>query len=267
MSIQRQFNTQRMNPFFEISNDENLPYDKLPLRNLGRQQIFAIIGGRRGSDHWGTSDTPSRTTYTDTTPEHYDRQFVDKLRKWRPIYDIDRLIEYHYKQYISVHEHAHDQFLKHMRYVILPQLKKIRNNEVCVELFEQWLDQKTPKIVEKLEPNIVNHNTIKVGTINAPAQFQQNSDHSIQAQHNHYDKDEIRKIFELLKEDIQNADEQIRKDFAMEMDYAVTQLAKNRDIKPQLLNIGSLMKQVGMGTFTNILAAPLFEWIKPHLGL
>lgn len=256
-----------MNPFFDISNDENLPYEELPLRNLGRQQIFAIVGGRRGSDHWGTSGTASKTTYTDTTPEHYDRQFLYKLQKWKPVYDIDRLVEYHYAYYTSKHPQGHNEFLKHMRYVILPQLKKIKNNEVCVELFEQWLDQKTPKIKEDLKSSIVNHNTIKIGSIHAPAQFQQNSDNSVQTQHNHYQKEEIRKAFALLEKDIQNVNEQIRKDFAMEMDYAITQLERDRDIKPQLQNIGALIKAVGMGTFTNLLAAPIFELVKPHLGL
>ena len=256
-----------MNPFFEISNDENLPYDELPLRNLGRQQIFAIIGGRRGSDYWGTNGSASKTTYTNTTPEHYDRQFVYKLQKWKPVYKIDCLIEYHYGHYINEHQQGHDEFLKHMRYVILPQLKKIKNNEVCIELFEQWLDQKTPKIKEDPKHNIVNHNTIKVGSINAPTQFQQNSDHSAQTQNNHYHKEDVQKLFELLKNDIENVDERIRKDFAMEMDYAVTQMVRDKDIKPQLLNIGSLIRQVGMGTFTNLLAAPVFELIKPHLGL
>jgi hypothetical protein len=256
-----------MNPFFDISNDENLPYDEFPLRNLGRQQIFAIIGGRRGSDYWGTSGTASKTTYRDTVPEDYDKQFIYKLQKWKPVYAIDHLIEYHYGYYTGEHQQGHDPFLKNMRYVILPKLKKIKNNEVCVELFEQWLDHKAPKIKEDIKPSIVNYNNIKVGSINAPTQFQQNSDHSIQTQQNHYHKEDFQKLFELLKKDIENVDEKIRKDFAMEMDYAVTQLERDRDIKPQLLNMGALIKTVGMGTFTNLLAAPIFELIKPHLGL
>jgi len=254
-----------MNPFFDISSDEHLPDHELPLRNLGSQQIFAIVGSRRGSDYWGTSGSPSKTTYTNTTPEHYDRQFVYKLQKWKPIYDIDRLIEYHYQHYAATHQGEQAQFLKHMRYVILPMLKKHKNAEVCTELFEQWLDRQTPQT--QPNPHTVNNNTIHVGSINAPTQFQQNSDHSVQTQHNQYQKADIEEAFELLKKDIAGIDKQIRDDFSMEMNYAVTQLTRDKDIKPQLLNIGNLMKQVGMGTFTNLLAAPIFEFIKPHLGL
>jgi len=256
-----------MNPFFDISTDENLSTDLLPLRNLGKQRIFAIVGGRRGSDYWGTSGSSNTTHYTNVVADDYDNQFVYKLQKWKPVYDINRIMDYHYQHYTSSHQQGQEEFLKHMRYVILPKLKKQKNAEVCIELFEQWLNQKTPQKSQQTKPHTVNHNTINVGSVTAPTQFQQNSDHSIQTQHNHYQKEDIKQAFELLEKDIQNVNEQIRKDFAMEMTYAVTQLERDKDIKPQLLNIGTLMKDIGMGTFTNLLAAPIFEFIKPHLGL
>lgn len=168
---------------------------------------------------------------------------------------------------MTQHLQGDEEFLKHMRYIILPKLKKQKNAETLVELFEQWLNQKTLKTKEQPKPHIVNHNTINVGNVNAPTQFQQNSDHSIQTQHNRYKKEDIKQAFELLKKDIQNFDEQLRKDFAMEMDYAITQLERDKDIKPQLLNLGNLMSQIGIGLFSSLLAAPIFELIKPHLGL
>jgi hypothetical protein len=231
-----------MNPFFDISPDQNLSIDALPLYCLGKQRIYATIG-RKGSDFWGTSGTASTNHYIDVVAGDYDNQFVYKLQKWKPVYEIEQLIEHHYQYYITGHTQGHDVFLKHMRYEILSKLKKKNNTEDLCELFEQWLNRKAPKGNEPNRPQTVN-NTINVGSVNAPAQFQQNSNHSIQS-----------------------VNEQIRKDFAMEMDYAITQLQKDKDIKPQLLNIGALMKAVGMGTFTNLLAAPIFELIKPYLGL
>jgi hypothetical protein len=254
-----------MNPFFDISPDQNLSIDALPLYCLGKQRIYATIG-RKGSDFWGTSGTASTNHYIDVVAGDYDNQFVYKLQKWKPVYEIEQLIEHHYQYYITGHTQGHDVFLKHMRYEILSKLKKKNNTEDLCELFEQWLNRKAPKGNEPNRPQTVN-NTINVGSVNAPAQFQQNSNHSIQSQHNHYQKEDIKQAFELIEKDIQNVNEQIRKDFAMEMDYAITQLQKDKDIKPQLLNIGALMKAVGMGTFTNLLAAPIFELIKPYLGL
>ncbi len=253
-----------MNPFFDISDDEDLPDNELPLKNLGNQQIYATIGARRGSEFWGTSGTSSKTFYENTTPGHYDRQFAYKLQKWKPIYDIDRLIEHHYKYYISIHKQG-DEFLKHMRYVILPMLKKQRNTDVCIDIFEQWLQKQIPLGTHNF--NTVTNNTINVGSINAPTQFQQNSDHSVQTQNTHYQKEDVKTAFELIQQDIQHLNEQIRKDFAMEMDYAMIQLERNKEIKPQLSNIGTLIKDIGIGTFTNLLAAPIFELIRPHLGL
>jgi len=255
-----------MNPFFEISEQEELPDDVFALKNLGIQQAWITVG-RRSSDFWGTPGTPSKTTYRNTTDEDYDQQFVRKLHKWKPIYHIDLVLEHHYSYYLARHDQGHGDFLKHMRYVILPILKKKPNAEVCTQLFEKWLDSKEPGHSNILKPYTVNNNTINVGNVNAPTQFQQNSDHSTQTQHNHLQKDDIKQVFELLQKDIQQVNEQIRKDFAMEMDYAITQLERGKDIKPQLFNIGSLIKDVGMGTFTNLLAAPVFELVKPYLGL
>jgi hypothetical protein len=255
--------TQYMNPFFDISTDTSLSNELFPLRNLGEQRVYLTISNI-GSRHSGSSSSRSQY-HRKTTPGDYDNEFVYKLQKWKPVYELGRLLEHHYQHYILTNAHNHQEFLKHMRYVILPILKKQKNAEVHIELFEQWLNQKTPA-QEQLKPYTVN-NTIHVGNVNAPTQFQQNSDHSIQTLHNLYQKEDVKETFELIKQDIQSVNEQIRKDFAMEMDYAITQLEKDKDIKPQLLNIGSLIKQVGMGTFTNLLAAPLFELIKPHLGL
>ncbi|HEY5327392.1 MAG TPA: hypothetical protein VIJ27_10370 [Mucilaginibacter sp.] len=255
-----------MNTFFDINEDKDLPEEALALRDLGAQLPWVTVG-RRGSDHWGTSGYVSKTTYRGTTAEDYDKQFINKLQQWKPIYDIDRLIEHHYQHYLTKNKQGHHEFFKHMRYVILPMLQKRPNSGVVTGLFEQWLDQKESKDKEQLKPYTVNNNTINVGSINAPTQFQQNSDHSVQTQHNHYQKKDIKEAFELIKKDIQSVNDQIRKDFAMEMDYAITQLERDKDIKPQLLNIGSLIKQVGIGTFTSLLAAPIFELIKPHLGL
>ncbi|MBS1532778.1 MAG: hypothetical protein JSU01_20920 [Bacteroidetes bacterium] len=254
-----------MNPFFDISIDKNFPDDQLSLRNLGEKRVYAIIGRRR-SDFWGTDGISSTKHYIDVVPGDYDNLFIHKILKWQPIWDIDRVVEHHYQHFIVNQPQGDDQFLKHMKYVILPQLKKQRNAEVRVELFEQWLNQKTPNPKEEAKSSIVNHNIMHVGNIHAPTQFQQGSDNSVQTLHNKFNKEEIQQAFELLKKDIQSLDEQIRKDFAMEMDYAIIQLAKEKDIKPQLLNIGSLMTQAGVGVFSSLLASPLWEIIKPHLG-
>ncbi len=132
---------------------------------------------------------------------------------------------------------------------------------------EQWLKAKENNAEKDKIGQVVNNNTIQFGDIHAPFQFQQSSNHSIQTQSNHYRTEDIQKVFELLSKDIQKINEKIREDFAMEMDYAVKQLNKGKDIKPQLLNIGTLMKDVGLGVFANVIASPIYEVIKPSLGL
>lgn len=131
-----------MNPFFDISDKEDLPVESFALRNLGVQMAL-IIPGRKASEYWRTSGTPSKTIYRATTSEDYDQQFVSKLYNWKPVYNIDQILEHHYRYCQLEIIQRKDEFLKHLRYVILPVLKKIRNSEVHVELFEKWLDSKS----------------------------------------------------------------------------------------------------------------------------
>lgn len=80
-----------MNPFFDIIEKAELPGDAFALKNLGSQQAW-ITSGRRGSDFWGTSGSSSNTTYRDTKDEDYDQQFVRKLVRWKPVYNIGLVI-------------------------------------------------------------------------------------------------------------------------------------------------------------------------------
>ncbi len=147
-----------MNPFFHISEDHNLSDEALPLKNLGPQQAWLTVG-RRGSNFWGTSDSPSKTTYRDTTAEDYDQQFIRKLMRWKPIYQIHQVLEHHYLHYLKQGQHPQADFLKHLRYVILPTLRKKPNAEVCSQLFEEWLNDK-----ENRKPVV--ENILKTASIN-----------------------------------------------------------------------------------------------------
>lgn len=62
-------------------------------------------------------------------------------------------------------------------------------------------------------------------------------------------------------------DERIRKDFAMEMDYAITQFEKGKGVKPQLSNLGEMMKDVGIGAFASVIGLLAFETLKAWLDL
>lgn len=254
-----------MSPFYDISDQKDLPADSLQLKNLGPEKVFTSIG-KTSRDGWGGRSTEWSRYMTPVKPEDYDNQFVHRLMKSRPIYTMNKVLDHHLQNYCSINARGHGDFFTHMRYVALPALKKLRSSEVCVDLFEEWLEQKMNSKKHQT-PNTVNNNTINIGDVNAPLQFQQNSNHSVQTQHNHLQKEQLKDFLEILKKDIQGVDENIRKDFAMEMDYAIVQLERERDIKQQLSTIGGLMKDVGLGTFSNLLAAPIFEILKPYLGL
>lgn len=110
-------------------------------------------------------------------------------------------------------------------------------------------------------------NYITTGNINSPTQFQQGLGNLNQTQTIEYTQENVKELFNLLEAAIKGLDFTLQEDINNEMNYAKRQLDKGKDIKPQLLNIGIFVKDVGMNVFANLLASPLFEVLKPMLGL
>ena len=147
-----------MNPFFDISEDRELPKEALQLYNLGNSKVYASFM-KRTRNGWGDSSVSWNDHKTAIRDEDYDQQFVRKLARWKPIYNIDQVIEHHYNHYQAKTTEPQNDFLKHMRYVILPILKKKPNGEVCSQLFEQWLETKE-------RPAVPINPTVQTGAIN-----------------------------------------------------------------------------------------------------
>ena len=120
---------------------------------------------------------------------------------------------------------------------------------------------------EPFMPFQIQNNHINIGDINSPTQFQQGSDNSNQTQEIIYSQENINELFTLLKADFDKLSIDVREDLKSEIEYASKQLDKGKSVKTQLLNIGGLVKDVGINVFANLLASPIFEVIKPTLGL
>ncbi|KQM77900.1 hypothetical protein ASE74_15990 [Pedobacter sp. Leaf216] len=256
-----------MNPFYDISENTEIPDGSLQLKNLGTEQV-SMITGKRTRGGWGESDSYSSTRYyTPVTAENYDREFVTRIIYTRPSYNIEKLLNHHFDHYRQKTGTAGELFIRHMRFEVKDLLQKRNPSDSYLDLFEEWLDGTKPKETHQTMPQNITNNNITVGNINAPTQLQQDSVHSNQTQHDAPKKEELLQALELIKLDIKNMDEQIRKDFDMELTYAATQLQRERDIQPQLTNLGGLMKNVGVNLFTSLISAPIYDSIKPLLGI
>lgn len=124
--------------------------------------------------------------------------------------------------------------------------------------------------LEKLEEQSltpIQMNIINTGDINAPLQLQQNTQYSQQEQTTTFAQENIKSFFDALKADIVDFESNRKKDFETEISYAEIQLQKGKDVKNQLSNIGELMREIGLGVFTNVVASPIYEIIKPFLSL
>ncbi|QQL50276.1 hypothetical protein [Mucilaginibacter ginkgonis] len=251
-----------MNSFYDIGTHNKISECSYQLENLGSQRAWASFGKRIRGD-WGERDQyETNTIFTDVTAEDYDKQFITRLLRIRPSYKIDGFIDHHLNHFLRNNPGGLDDFIKHMRYEIYPELRK-RGSEAYIDLFGKWLSDKSTATHAIQTVN----NTINITGNNAPIQFQQNSAHAVQTQNNDISESQIREFLETVRLDLHHIDANLRSDFEIEMNYAVAQLDKGRDAQPQLSRIYGLMRDIGLGTFTNLLASPIYDLIKHFLHL
>jgi hypothetical protein len=88
---------------------------------------------------------------------------------------------------------------------------------------------------------------------------------------NQVDNQKISEFLTLLKTELEkekaNLPIEAVEDVLSEIAYAEKQLTKNRDVKSQLKAIGGFIGNVGTNVLANVIASPIFEVMKPFLGL
>lgn len=234
-----------MNTFYVIS-EEGKQANEYDIQYFG--DVICHNQGYNGNGGFGV-----KKVNKPATSEEYDVKFRALMYTIKPIYKISSFLDYHLEKYTG----NPNEFISQINYVILPQVQR-GNRPSYSKIIQDWLDVKNSKPESKSF-------TISTGDINAPFQIQQNSDNSSQVQKTTYFKENINDLFALIREDIKEINKEIREDFDLEMKYAVKQLSKEKDIQPQLFNIGELIKNVGLPIFTGLTSSGLFEIIKPFI--
>lgn len=253
-----------MNDFYSIGKENEELENSLQLEHLGSQRVIGIVGSYRRSD-WGERSGESKSYYAPVTKEDYDGLFASKLVNIRPPYDLHIFLDFHSSYYTKEFGGSQHQFLNHMKYVVLPLIvRRYKNKEEYIELFERWLEEKG---IQSKKPMSTITNNIITGDINAPTQFQQNSKKSHQSQEVVYNRNDVKEILELIQKDIQNLGHDIREELSVEVDNALKYLEKGKDVSSRLKTIGSLIKDININVFANLIAAPIFESIRPILGI
>ena len=253
-----------MNNFYSIKGISDCLEHRYQLKNL-RDTRQGMSTGVYGRDSFSGRDIKwSDSSSIKINSRDYDNLFVQTLMNINPPYDIEKFLDYHFKYFINKEEGEAEMFLKQIKYVVLPIVQKRKNNEVYLELINKWLEEKGMNFNNKSKNNMT---IIKIGDVNAPMQIQQNVNGSQQTQQINYSKENITELFSLLRKDIEKLNTDLSDEFKTEMDYAIKLLNKDKDIKSPLLNIGSLIKSVGVSVFSNIFSSPIIEIIKPWLGL
>lgn len=250
-----------MTKFYSISENNNQKENDYQLNNLGEKTVSMIISGGSGNSFYGERKSSSSTIYRKITPKDYDSQFATKLVKFNPPYDLEKVLNYHLEYYLN-QNNSKKIFIKHIKYVIIPIIDKKKRYNIQIDLITDWINQQMGKNKEN-KSNI----TLKTGDVNSPIQFQINSDNSSQSQTLNYSSEDIIKLFEVLKNDLDKLDKNLREDLQTEIENAKKQFEKGKDIKTRLLTIGELIKDIGIGVFTSLVSSPIYELMKPLLGV
>jgi hypothetical protein len=141
-----------MNDFYDIGGKDESQNEPMQLNDLGDQRVMAIVGKQRRND-WGEREHTSKTFYTATKPEDYDRQFASRIYRTNPPYAVERLLDHHYNHYSQRFPDSEKTFFKHLKYVIIPILQKGKH-DVYVELVNEWLEEKK-NISAKANPSTI----------------------------------------------------------------------------------------------------------------
>ncbi len=252
-----------MNKFYSIGEEDKEVQNEFQLKNLGKRKV---VGQTRPDPEsfykTGIDRRIPQDVYGDIVDTDYDQAFVWKITLCKPSYKALELLNHHYLYFKENVDYEGAEFIKHIRYVVLPILNKWRGFEVQKQVLNDWLAEiELSKRKKEIDVNM------SFGDINAPSQFQVGSPGASQNQAVKYKNENVLELFRMLQSDLDKLEDDLREDFKIEIDNAIRQLNRGKDISSRLLTIGGLMKDVGIGTLTNLIASPVFEVMKPYLGL
>lgn len=240
----------KIETIYSISSVGFEPIDEYQLPNLGKERKVWL----------GRINDRDFTTTEEVSSETYDNVFFEKIYFCNPIYKVKDLLKYHFDFYGTSPERR-DIFFDHIEYVILPLFKKDKNPGYS-DLISKWLKE------NKMNKENNQSSAISLNNVSGNIQIQNNTTASHQTQSISYSNNDINSLFEVLKKDIALlVDDEIKQELSQEVENAEKHHNKGKDISSRLQTIGSLINDVGINVFANLIASPIFEIMKPYLGM
>ncbi len=137
----------QVNRFYSICSDR-IKKHEFDLKDLGNSiwrgfsAAFAYEDGRIE----GGESLSSPTTLKD-----YDEEFFKVLMRMEPPYRVNDFLTHHSDYFSLVKKGDHELFVKHIKYVILPKVRKTKRLEY-IELIENWIQIKDKmNLLEQLQ--------------------------------------------------------------------------------------------------------------------
>ena len=106
-----------MNEFYDVCKEGQSIINPFQLDHLGaRRNSYSF--GTSTRNEYGERIYKSTSFDRNTIPKDYDLQFVNRIYKTNPPYNVDLLLNYHYDKYLEHNTNGHKIFLKHIKFVV-----------------------------------------------------------------------------------------------------------------------------------------------------
>jgi hypothetical protein len=123
-----------LHEFYVISEENEEPKNNFIIRHLGNEVSRAAFG-KSVHNGFGFKTITDFASPTPITDNDYNEEFCYKLLSINPPYEIDKFLDYHFKNYIKSKQADKLKFCNHIKYVILPKLARRENQKFMLN----WL--------------------------------------------------------------------------------------------------------------------------------
>ncbi len=132
---------EQLNEFYFICPLNEKPIDKHQLQNLGLERETMSGAYRQSRNSYDNEPARTWSVSQKVKSEDYDGSFAYHISRINPPYELDKFIDYHLHYYLRCGGER-EKFLKHIRYVILPYLRKWYSKAPAhIELTEKWIEE------------------------------------------------------------------------------------------------------------------------------
>lgn len=256
--------------FYSVAEEGQEPKDEFQLKHMGERRSWLSFGKNKSRNNygdiesnWHTLPDDAKRIYKSIDQGSYDLQFIEKMLKIRPVYNIVKLVEYHLSYHTSIGGDRRT-FYFHVKYEILGHIQKWGVLSLQAEVLKDWLQH---TFANSNFPNAPIMHSININNNQGPVQLQIDSDNSTQNINSGASLEELKMFLLQLKNITESLTKEQSQALVPEINSALMDINSNKQVEPSTLSkIGGLLKDIGVNVVANLIATPIPDAISSLFG-